>query len=176
MLVKTQSMYAALYDEKSSVNVEHFMSHLFSRAETDPRANSVGPGGTLFIFNQYLMDCARRGELLPWGLLLDGMFECDTQLTNSTVSPPEHIDSLGNDHIAATLRLPSGRLVVSCLGDLGKGREPILRIEPGVYHVALTRNSEIESKHWGINEEADYSPGESPDWVIRLCRTAGEAL
>jgi hypothetical protein len=173
MLVKTKSMYAALYDEKSPVNVEHFMSELFSRAESDPRANSLGPGSALFVFNQYLIDCASRRELLPWALLLDGIFDCEAQLTHDTLLSAEPIDSLGNEHITATLRVPSGRLVVSCLGELGKGSEPILHVKPGIYHASLTRNGKMESKHWAIDSEADYVPGGFPDWVIRLCRANG---
>ncbi len=174
MLVKTQSMYATLYDEESPVNVEHFMIDLLSRAKSDPRISSIGPSGALFIFNEYLMDCARRGELLPWMLLLDGVFECDAQLAHNMLSRSARIESLGNGHIAATLRVPSGRLVVSCLGDLGKATEPILRVDPGTYYVSFTRNGEAESKHWSINSEADYLRGESPDWVIRVSRADDE--
>ena len=176
MLVKTQSYYAALYDETSPVNVENFMNDLLSQAETDPRTKSLGLGGGLFIFNQYLIDRANRGELLAWALPLDGIFQCDAQLAHEMISPPDRMESLGKDHIVSTLRVPSGRLFVSCLGDLGMGKSPILRVDPGIYHVVLTRNTETESKHWALDCEADHLPCESPDWLIRLSRADGETL
>lgn len=175
MLVKTGSLYAAIYDERSPVNVEGFMSDLLLRAKNDPQANAFGGGGSLFLFNGYLMEHARRGELLPWTLLLDGVFNCDAQVAPSAPQPAAPIQNLGLDELAGVLKVPSGRLVVSCLGDLGKRHSPILHVDPGGYHVAIRRISEREARHWFIDSEADYPANDGPDWVIRLSRVQGES-
>lgn len=163
MLVKTQSMYAAAYDEHSAVNVQGFMGDLLARAKD------------LFVFNGYLIDHARRGDLLPWSLLLDGIFECDAKATTSGAEQFAPIQNLGVDGLTTKLHLPSGRLIVSCLADLGKSREPILRVEPGEYLVAFQRDGDVESSHWFAESESDYQPASQPDWQLRLVRSSGVA-
>ena len=80
MLVRTQSMYAALYDEESPVNTNGFLNDLIARAKVDQRTKALGPGGWLFVFNDYLLERTRRGELVPWTLLIDGVFRCNAEL------------------------------------------------------------------------------------------------
>jgi hypothetical protein len=167
VLVQTRSLYAALYDAASPVNVSGFMDKLFTRAKWKSLLRWWNFGQRLFIFNGLLMDRAKAGEMLAWTLLFDGVFDCQLQLVDAFPEPVSHADSIGGD-VMTTLNVPSGQLVVSCLGEMGEAHRPILQVAPGCYEVVLIRNGEAEAQHEFLENPQNYVPGDRPDWVVYL--------
>ena len=86
--ITTHSLYAAIYDEASPANVKGFMERELEASKDTLRASGKDEILSLFAFNDRLMGCARRGELLAWGLLLDGVFRCVLETGNPLLPCP----------------------------------------------------------------------------------------
>lgn len=169
-LVKISSMYAAIYDERSPVNIKGFMKNLLAAAMPDPRCESLCPGGGLFVFNQHLINRMQQGELLAWGLALDGIFQYSIQQMPQVLLAQENAlyNTLGCERLTANLKCPSGRLHLSCMGELGNDRSPTICLEPGTYNVSIARDSAIENEHYLIQRKQDYIFKVRPDWLIQI--------
>jgi hypothetical protein len=170
--VATLSCYAAIYDEASPANVEGFMEREFEAAEQQIDALGKDRWLTLFVFNERLIDRARRGELLAWTLVFDGVFRAVIEV-GEPLGPesnlPRLIDNLGLP-LAANLICPTGRLIVGCLSRLGQQQTPAVIVESGTYRVNFTCDYEEENKHMDLEALSDYPPGEGPDWRLALHR------
>jgi hypothetical protein len=168
--VTTQSCYAAIYDEASPANVEGLVEREIQASQQQIDALGQDRGFTLFAFNERLMDRARRGELLTWTLVFDGVFRAVIEVAGplgADKSPTPLIDNLGGP-LVADLVCPSGRLIVGCLGHLGKRQTPGVTVEPGTYRVHFTFDKNEVHKHMLLEARSEYPQGEGPDWTFRL--------
>jgi hypothetical protein len=171
--VTTESCYAAIYDEASPVNVKGFIEQEIEASRQQIDALGKDRGFILFDLNGRLMDRARRGELLAWTLVFDGVFRAVIEVAEplgSDESPTPLIDNLGGP-LVADLVCPSGRLVVGCLSRLGERQTPTVTVEPGTYRVRFTFDEKKEvDKHMLVQARSDYPLGVRPDWTFRLNR------
>jgi hypothetical protein len=168
-LVKTQSCYVALYDQSSPVNRLSFMaSELDAGKQAARRAGQEDFYG-LFHFNEYLTNCAAEGQMLAWTLLFDGIFSFEVRV-DPLVRGASAATRRTSEPLPPTtaLRCPSGRLIVSCLSQLGEPTPAAIEVEPGEYQATLIRNEEAESDHALLESIADYVDRGGPDWSIRL--------
>jgi hypothetical protein len=169
--VKTESLYAAIFDLASPANTFGMVQTTLSAASA--RAKESGqPWAALFHFNEALDNRARGGELMTWTLLFDGVFKVAIEVLTPTndISLDEHESSNASDE-SQLLRCPSGKITVACLGALGRrDLATIIVIEPGIYHAYVHRNFDEEDKHGFLEKPSDYPPTEGPDWHIRLQR------
>ena len=160
ILVKTEGLYAGIYDIASLANVP-----LFTKGT--PHARDLND------FNQLLLDRAAQGQLLSWTLLFDGVFRAVIKVAKPTTSGYQDCDpinSLGSNLLVANLVFPSGRLILSCLSRLGKGEAAILTVEPGEYRVTVIRDGVQEEMHAFLEDPALYPAGEGPDWRITIMK------
>lgn len=173
LLIKTESLYAALLDEASPANLPGFMSKELARARQRAGALGLVKGEELFLFNDSLIKRSDRGELLPWTLLFDGVFRAQVQMDTPLVPPASALrskKSLGAPFQQADLHCRTGRLLLLCMSQVGQRNTPILDIEPGVYRAELTCDDDEQAKHWFLDDPADYPAGDGPDWWISLRR------
>ena len=168
--VTTNGLYAAIYDELSPANVKGFIERELEASEQEIRAARKDKILTLFAFNDRLIDCARRGELLAWTLLLDGVFRAVLEVgepLGPDASPTPLIDNVGAP-LAANLVCPTGRLIVGCLSRLGEQQAAVATVKPGTYRVQFIRDDEEEFKHTLLQAHSDYPGGDGPDWKFVL--------
>jgi hypothetical protein len=162
--VKTESLYAALFDLASPVN-------RLGMIQADKSAKECSqPWAVLLHFNAALDSLARQGEVMAWTVLFDGVFKVAVEVLTPTndISLDEQEASNSSDD-SRLLWCPSGKLTVACLGALGRSDlAPIVVIEPGVYRARLQRNLDQEDRHYFLEELSHYPPTEGPDWHIWL--------
>ena len=172
-LIKTQSCYVALYDQSSSVNRLGFMASELDAAKQAARSAGQEDMYGLFHFNEHLTNCAAEGQMLAWTLLFDGVFSfevrVDAPVRATSAAKPQPLESLPP---TTALRCPTGRLIVSCLSQLGNPTSVAIEVEPGEYQATLTRNEEAEFDHGLIDSVADYVDRGVPDWSISLRKIA----
>jgi hypothetical protein len=176
-LVGNQSFYVILLDESSPANVPGFMGRLDAIALEKQLAAGTESWTRNPLFNHELACCGRRGELLSWSLLTGGFFRA---VIDVDVEPAESVPPLlpPTNQIPSDcdLRVPSGKLVVCCLAALGDpSLRPVACVPPGTYRTLVTRHTEFEYHHVWVESEADYPPGDGPDWTITLRRISSEA-
>lgn len=167
--IETESLYVALYDEASPANVAGFLAHEWEAARHDARSSEAPGGFELFAFNGRLIDRARRGELLAWTLLFDGVFRAVVEVEPEAPASALTVDE-GGLPTAADLVCPSGRLALSCLSRLGHPPPAVVIVEPGTYRATLRRDDAAESAHAFLEGQSAYPEGEGPDWRLRLQR------
>jgi hypothetical protein len=168
--VVTQSLYAAIYDEGSPANVKGFLERELQASKQDVSARGMDEVLTLFVFNERLMERAKRGELLAWTLTLDGVFRSvlDVGATPQDRKETPLVQSLGVTQLDGLLICPTGRLVLGCVGRLGESHAPAIVVQPGHYCVHFSRNEEQEGKHAMLKDLCEYPPGDGPDWTFAI--------
>ena len=169
-LIKTEGCYVGIFDALSPVNGAGRFDRFMRRADRQA-VEARQRWSALYRFNDQWIDAAARGEILAWIVLFDGVFK-----TVATILvPPPRIaptmaqarEFLGGDY--HPLVCPSGRIVVASLSDLGhRSLEPLVVVEPGTYHVALTRHDDQEDEHSFLTDPAQYPPSDGPDWSIEV--------
>lgn len=170
-LVETSGLYAAFFDEGSPVNRPGFMDAMLTAGKESAQRMGHESWRSLHHFNDRLMRAARRGELLAWTLLFDGVFRAVATLgSEAGRSSTTSIDKLGSDAEAADLVCPTGRLVLTSLDRLGMATTPMLTVAPGRYRVVLTRDAAQEFDHTLLEGVASYPAGEGPDWHLMIQR------
>jgi hypothetical protein len=174
-LVQTQGFYMSLLDLASPANRPGFLDAELARAKVVEREEGYEGGTCLFLLNGFLMDAARRGELMPWSVLVPSVYLVSVELLDpgldARVVPP-YVGNLGRP-IEVNLACSTGRIAVCCMSEHGsESLEPLVCIEPGVYRASLERTDE-EGYHLEVNELSDYPEDEGPDFRIRRRRLSG---
>jgi hypothetical protein len=171
LIVETRSCYVGLCDEASSANRLGFMDAELSAGKAAVRLECRDECFGLFVFNERLMHLADRGEMLSWTLLFDGVFRAVAKVESSTSTLGlQHTENLGANVLSCTLACPTGRLILTCLSNLGVGQSPFLVVEPGLYQVRLERDEEREVDHSDLEGIASYPDGHGPDWHFHVQR------
>lgn len=172
-LVQTGTMYAAIYDEGSPVNIPGFFDNEFAACIQHVHEKGLEDFHCLFEFNRRLRNRALRGELLPWTFMEDGIFLARITIerpvgAGETSAPSLESLGLGGSPIAADLVCPIGRLIVSCLGKCGEINHCAVNLEPGTYRIEFCVDPDEEPKHAGLSQLSSYPPGAGPDWKLTV--------
>jgi hypothetical protein len=175
VLVPTDNFYAAILDESSPTNTPGFDDRAWQDAGELQRRHGGEKYERLFHYNGLLSSSAKRGEMFPWLLLIDGVFRAIVLLDpNPTMPLPPIPDRRGMPE-ACDLRCPSGRLMVCCTSWIGRpGLSIAARVPPGTYRASIEQD-EDESDHWFLQSADEYPPGDGPDWKITLRKISAEA-
>lgn len=172
-LIKTEGCYIGIFDALSAANAIGLFATSMHVAKR--RTAAMGQRGTdILEFNQLWIDAAARGEILVWVVLFDGVYKVIARVLpfrpSITPTMEQTTAFLGQEYHA--LFCPSGRIMVASLSDLGsQSLEPLVVVEPGTYHVALTVDDSQEAKHGFLDDVAQYPPTDGPDWSIKLWST-----
>lgn len=169
LLLRTQSCYVGVFDKASPAYFEGLIKQEFAGADEDVAAQGLAKGWSLFGFNGRLIDRSRKGELLVWTLLFDGVYKARVQI-GPDITEPESLEPVDQVGWPTDLWCPTGQIVVACLGSAGdQSIEPIVHVEPGSYRASVEQH-ECEWDHTFLEELRDYPPADGPDWTITLAR------
>lgn len=172
--IRTEALYAAVYDGASPANASGFTESQMDAARQTVLANAMEERLAPYYLDRQLIACAARGELLAWSLPLNGVFKAAVQH-----APPLRQGRNEGFHLedvlphAADLVCRSGSLKISCLSQLGAPPAVLANLEPGSYRVFLLRNEQEDAKHQGLRDSADYPVADGPDWVFTIQRLLG---
>jgi hypothetical protein len=160
--IHPEGLYGAVLDRTSPANFSRFIETEFDR--TRKLLNRGEEAALLFLFNSLLDERGRAGELLAWAVLLDGVYKAEIA---------EQGNPLPHVFASADLDFPTGEVLVTCLSRLGDADLlPALTVAPGKYRTTFSVDHAEETKHEGLEREADYPPGDGPDWRLTLQRIA----
>jgi hypothetical protein len=175
VLVVTRSCYVGIFDLASSVNQPGFWKREFGKVSRfRPRYwfSPMRRAMRIFDFNQLLIDRMNSRQLACWTLLFDGTFRARCEIGEpgeAILQSTSRFESLGGDDFTALVDCPSGHVVIACLSRAGEpALTPQAVVPSGTYEVHVTRDAESEDRHWFLDSEAEYTPGDGPDWRVRL--------
>ena len=168
--IQTHSLYVALYDQSSPTNHQGFMAAELGAAR-EAAKRSGQENLCLFHFNESLTRHVVAGQMLAWTLLFDGVFTFEIRVEpgrcGASAMNPQASEPLP---CSAVLQCPSGRLVVSCLSEMGKPVPIAIDVDPGEYRATLGRNEAAEFDHALLESVEGYEASSGPDWSILLQR------
>jgi hypothetical protein len=172
LLIQTRSLYAGIWDENSPINQLGYLENQLKNGKIKATQNGEEALFGLFVLNDQLIEQARQENLISWTLMFDSVFlaKIDEVSTSNLVKPLVELN-LGEPHIIGSLKCPSGKLILNCLGMLGVKQSPTFIVEPGTYQVFIERNEVAEFDHALIDSVDDYPSGEGPDWILKIQRT-----
>lgn len=170
--VITLSCYVALLDEASPANRLGFMDTTLASCKQAVKRQRLESFHSLFAFNDALIEHAKRGDMLSWTLLFDGVFRAHLQVEvgapSSELRNQEPPPTEGRLPSSAILNCLSGRLLLCCMGDLGKTQAPAITVEPGWYRASVTADDHQELDHAFLTSLDEYPSEDGPDWTVRL--------
>ncbi|WP_394781355.1 hypothetical protein [Undibacterium sp.] len=175
MHIRTEALYAAIYDVAGPANTAGFIEAQLDAARLVMDAKETEARLASYYLERQLISCASRGELLAWSLPFNGVFKMAVEYAPPV--PQHRNDGLHLEDVlphTADLVCSSGRLRISCVSKLGaRLPDAQLSVEPGDYRVSLLRNEQQEALHQGFSASTQYPASDGPDWVFTLQRLQG---
>ncbi len=170
IILRVNSCYMAVLDAASTVNVDGFMPGHFSKADAEIEMEGGNAADSLYVFNGYLVDYAAQEQMLAWTLVFPGVYRVVAELSPRYCDeePLKPIENVGHFEREADLQCPSGQMIVLGLNELGQPHPTLIEVPPGRYRAYLTCNGPMAEKHSLLEEIADYTEGDPPDWHILL--------
>lgn len=163
-IIKTEACYIGLFDAASPANKPALAAELMRSAIARSAEQA------LWRFNGSLADAGRRGELVSWFVLFDGVYKAALSVVppHFTLPPTEQAAPHPGGKVHP-LVCPSGRIILTTLQRLNASDPtPAVVVEPGSYRVVVQFDTDQEAKHAFLDDLSQYASGDGPDWRIFL--------
>jgi hypothetical protein len=169
-MIVAQDPYLVFLDRKSPYNCP---DAILQQLQSAKDACLEDPDFGLWNFNGRLMDLGDAHELLSWSFLFDGVYKLEVQVSASGLDlelPPdfEWEQVFVQGRVEATIRFPSGELLLAGLELPGPDALSFTSIPPGDYRVRVAVNDAAVNDHSFLESPGEYLSGDGPDWIIRL--------
>jgi hypothetical protein len=118
-------------------------------------------------FEERLKSLAAHGEVLPWTLLSDGVYQVTLAVEEHKPMQESALGDLSGASLCSKIVCRSGRMHLSCMSRLGRQDAPVITLRPGNYLVSVERRDEVERARSGGVTQASVRSSLS-DWSVRF--------